>query len=69
MTYMETDINPLTPALIRQFWPDACDREIEVRMTLDVCYKMQSEFGKGLDLYSKIRELDDELMGFIRARK
>lgn len=66
---METDIKKLTPEFIKQFWPEACDREIQVRIELDECYRIQSEFGRGLDLYPKIKELDAELMEFIRSRK
>ena len=54
---------------VKKFWPEASDREIQVRIELDECYKIQSEFGKGLDLYPKIKELDAELMTFIKARK
>jgi len=68
MTNMETEIKKLTPEFIKKFWPEASDREIEVRIELDVCYKIMSEFGRGLDLYPKIKELDAELMEFIRAR-
>ena len=66
---METQIKKLTPEFAKKFWPEACDREIQVRIELDECYKIQSEFGRGLDLYSKINELDAELMGFLRAHK
>lgn len=69
MIFMETDIKKLTPEFIKQFWPEACDREIQVRIELDECYRIQSEFGRGLDLYPKIKELDAELMEFIRSRK
>lgn len=54
---------------VKKFWPEACDREIQVRIELDECYKIQSEFGRGLDLYPKIKELDAELMRFIAARR
>lgn len=69
MIFMETEIKKLTPEFIKQFWPEACEREIEVRIELDACYKIQSEFGKGLDLYPKMKELDAELMQFIKARR
>jgi hypothetical protein len=65
---METEIKKLTPEFIKQFWPEACEREIEVRIELDALYKEQSIFGRGLDKYPRIAELDAELMQFIKAR-
>lgn len=63
------EIVKLTYDKVKKFHPEACDREIQVRIELDECYKIQSEWGRGLDLYPKMRELDAELLGFIAARQ
>lgn len=63
------EIVKLTYDKVKKFHPEACDREIQVRIELDECYKIQSQWGRGLDLYPKMRELDTELLGFIAARQ
>lgn len=60
MSYIET---------IKKLWPEATEREVDVRAELDALYKEQSVLGRGLDKYERIKELDAELVQLTSAKR
>jgi len=63
MTNMET-----THSIYKDIYKGASEREIEVRMRLDVLYSIKLGYVKPEE-YQEMRDLDLELKGFNQLRK
>lgn len=57
-----------THSIYKDIYKGACEREIEVRMRLDVLYSIKLGYVKPEE-YQEIRDLDLELKGFNQLRK